>query len=391
MSVPNDYDIIVVTGSDAEIRVDIPWEYTNISELFVWQQDDVSGVVYYFNLGDFTVVENSDQTGKYILVEKIPSAVGAVTINTARETPKTQTYDLVNSQPLDPVALIEALDKSIKLIQETSVEFAPDNQIITSVNPFTIPDKVERAGKILAFDDNGDVNVTTSDEALDNAIASAEAWAINPEDNPIPPSQGGNGVNTFSSLHWSAKSEGHAGDSESSATASANSASASASSASDSANSATDSQNSATASASSALDSSNSADLAERWADEDEDVPVENGKYSARHWALKAQGVSSIVSTGSNANGKYRVWSDGSIEMWGRKLNVSNGVSTHVYPISWVNGNDATVITGVQSTSPQTGTTSYYCEAISLANFTIVSDGNSQTKTRDVYWYAIGS
>lgn len=47
--------------------------------------------------------------------------------------------------------------------------------------------------------------------------------------------------------------------------------------------------NNSTNSAASATASNNSALLAEKWATEDEDVEVTLGKYSARHWALKAQ------------------------------------------------------------------------------------------------------
>jgi len=52
--------------------------------------------------------------------------------------------------------------------------------------------------------------------------------------------------------------------------------------------SATDSANSASASATSAAESLASENKAEQWAEEDEDVQVETGKYSAKHWAAKA-------------------------------------------------------------------------------------------------------
>ena len=242
MSLPNNYEILTVTSSSASIRVDIAWDYDALSELYVWQQDNVSGTVYYFSNSDFTVTENTDGTGDYILVSKVASATGSVTVNVARSTVRSQTYTLANSEPLDPVALIEALDKSMKINQEIGVTFAPDKQVITSVNPFEIPDKVDRAGKILAFDEDGNVNVTTSDEALDNAIDYAEEWAINPVDDPVSTSAGGNGIDTFSSLHWATKSSESATASANSATASANSATASANSATASANSATEAQ-----------------------------------------------------------------------------------------------------------------------------------------------------
>lgn len=81
--------------------------------------------------------------------------------------------------------------------------------------------------------------------------------------------------------------------SQTSATASATSATNSATSATNSATSATNSASSATTSASNASTSAAAAlvseNKAELWADEAEDVEVETGKYSARHWAAKAQ------------------------------------------------------------------------------------------------------
>ncbi|EOB3111840.1 hypothetical protein ACIJH7_003877 [Yersinia enterocolitica] len=41
-----------------------------------------------------------------------------------------------------------------------------------------------------------------------------------------------------------------------------------------------------------------------------------------------------IVKTGSNANGKYRIWSDGSIDMWGNGIANANGDALVNYPIT---------------------------------------------------------
>lgn len=288
MSVPDNYQVISVTSSDAEIRVDIPWEYGDISELYIWQQDIDTGIVTYFNLGDFTVVEKSDGTGDYIEVQNVSTATAIV--NTARSSAKTQTYDLLNSEPLDPVALIEALDKAIKLIQEQdAIIGTPDRQVITSVNPFEIPDKVARAGKLLSFDENGDVQFTTSDEALDTAIGYAEEWAKNPEDQLISAGAGGNQVDDYSALHHAKKSEGFSQDSEQSATDSENSATNSANSASASSASAGNSATSAGESATSAGEALASENKAQKWAEEAEDVPVETGEFSAKHWAKKSE------------------------------------------------------------------------------------------------------
>ncbi len=242
MSVPDNYQVISVTSTDPQIRVDIPWEYGDISELYIWQQDIDTGIVTYFSLGDFTVVEKSDGTGDYIEVQNVSTS--SAIVNTARSSTKTQTYDLLNSEPLDPVALIEALDKAIKLIQEQdAIIGTPDRQVITSVNPFDIPDKVTRAGTTISFDENGDPVFDPSEVAN---IGYSKEWAVNPEDVLVSTDAGGNGVDEYSSLHYSKKSE-------------------------------------------------SSSEKAQLWAEEDEDVPVELGKYSSKHYALKAQESASLL------------------------------------------------------------------------------------------------
>lgn len=284
MSVPDNYEIIQTTSTDAQIRVDIAWEYDSITELYIWQQDADTGVITYYNLGDFAVVEKSDGSGDYIEVENVSTSTALV--NTARRSPLTQTYDLANSEALDPVALIEALDKAVKILQEQdALTGTPDRQAITSVNPFEYPDKQTRKLTYVSFDENGDLRL---DDEIDKIVGWSKEWAINPEDDLVSTEAGGNGVDDYSSLHHSRKSEGFSDDSESSANDSASSANDSANSATASANSATASANSASASATSAGNALASENKANLWAEEDKDVEVETGEYSAYHWAQKA-------------------------------------------------------------------------------------------------------
>ena len=101
--------------------------------------------------------------------------------------------------------------------------------------------------------------------------------------------------------YWAGIAEGHAGSAEADATQTAadrvqtgsdrSSATASASSATSSASTASTAASTATTKAA----------LAEQWAEESEDVPVTTGKYSAKHWAAKAQasaGIQTLTGTG---------------------------------------------------------------------------------------------
>lgn len=280
MSIADNYQIIQVTSADANIRVDVTWEYDDLNDLYIWQQDQATGAVTYFNLGDFTVVEKSDGTGDYIEVQNV--STGTAIVNTGRATPKAQTYDLANSEAIDPVALIKALDQAVKMIQETSeITGTPDRRVITSVNPFDIPDKVSRAGKLLSFDENGDVQFTTSDEALDKAIGYAEEWANNPEDQLVSAGAGGDQVDDYSALHHSAKASAQRVLAETARTGAETAET----------NAQTAETNAQTAQSNAETAESNAQgheSKAQQWAEEAEDVEVETGKYSAKHWALKA-------------------------------------------------------------------------------------------------------
>lgn len=64
-----------------------------------------------------------------------------------------------------------------------------------------------------------------------------------------------------------------------------------------------------------AFDIAADALLAQRWANEAEDVAVTPGEYSAMHWALKAQAAASDE-YGSNANGQYVKLEDGTLINW---------------------------------------------------------------------------
>ena len=160
MSIAADYEVIEVVSSDLVVRVEIPWPYDSVSQLFVLVQDSITGVVQTFEAGEFTVVEKSDISGDYIEVEN--NTGNPVIVSTARRTAQTQTYKLKDSEALNPVAFVESLDKAIKLIQEIAEGFSYSSQNITSVNPFVFPDFVTRANAIVGFDENGDLDLSVS-------------------------------------------------------------------------------------------------------------------------------------------------------------------------------------------------------------------------------------
>ena len=162
MSVPDNYSIITVTSSDPSIRVDIPWTFDGLSHLLIYQQDEETGVVTYNTLGDFTATVNEDLTGTYLLVQNLGNSV---TVKVARVTDRAQLYELLEAVAINPAAMNAAFDKLMMLIQEIAA--GNDKQVIESVNPFLITDKVSRAGTVLTFNDAGEAEyVTLTETAL---------------------------------------------------------------------------------------------------------------------------------------------------------------------------------------------------------------------------------
>ena len=207
MSVADDYNVESATGTTDPLRVDIGWDFgLDISQLNITQQNDTTGEIKQLSLGDFTATVKDDD-GVYVNVENFYGAGTSITVSVTRNTPKTQTYTLVESVPLNPEALEDALDKHTKLIQEAIIN--TNDQVITSVNPFSITDKVTRANKILRFDANGFPVYGTVDAAIDDAIDYAQEWAVKPEDTSVSVEAGG-GPSSFSALHYATKTAANA-------------------------------------------------------------------------------------------------------------------------------------------------------------------------------------
>lgn len=97
-----------------------------------------------------------------------------------------------------------------------------------------------------------------------------------------------------------------------------------------------------------------------------------------------------IVKTGSNANGKYRIWSDGSIDMWGNGIANANGDALVNYPIALpAAAQNVTTTPLVLSTGANRPTTSVMLVAdlttATKATF-IVKRSDGTTSADGFYW-----
>ena len=166
-------------------------------------------------------------------------------------------WDIVNNSIIFVTAPITTATIDVQVA--TSVEALAELGIVTNVdivaaNIVDISDIASNLDEILLTNDNAIIATTKASEASASAL-----------------------VATTKSSEASASALV--------ATTKASEASASATSAGSSATIATTKANEASTSAINALASENKA---KKWADESEDVPVESGLYSAKHWAAKA-------------------------------------------------------------------------------------------------------
>jgi hypothetical protein len=171
MSQPDNYEVQSATGSGATVRVDFAWEFSDVSELEVYQQNTSTGDAKTAADG-VTFVQLEDVTGTYVLVDNYYGSGTEIEAFVARRTATVQEYTASNGQALNPAKLTAAFDVIMRIIQEivnragSGIEYA-----ITSIQPFVIASKSTRRNKVLAFTDSGEPTYLTYGDQVINADA----------------------------------------------------------------------------------------------------------------------------------------------------------------------------------------------------------------------------
>ena len=215
-------------------------------------------------------------------------------------------WDIVNNSIIFVTAPI--ITATIDVQVATSVEALAELGSVTNVdivaaNIVGISGIASNLDEVLLADDNAIIATTKASEALASSLiattkaSEALSSASTASSGATIATTKANESSTSATTATTKASEASASalvatTKASEASASATSASSSATIASSGATIATTKANQTTTSASIALASENKA---KKWADESEDIPVESGRYSAKHWAAKA---ADIVSTG---------------------------------------------------------------------------------------------
>ena len=167
MSQADNYTPQEVTGTTATLDVVLPWTFDGIDELEISQTDGTTVETLANNDFDAFVV------GQTVTVENFYGIGNLTNITVARATKKTNEFTQSETNPLDSSALNEAINKIVRMIQDTAYKtdiLANDvtggeiKQLlltaITSDDPFDIPTKENRENVYLGFDINGNLILT---------------------------------------------------------------------------------------------------------------------------------------------------------------------------------------------------------------------------------------
>lgn len=187
MSQADNYEPKDVTGTTATLDVVLPWIFDGINELKITQTDGSTIVAHDDN--DFDAFVD----GQTVTVENFYLAGNSTTITVERVTKKTNEFTQVETNPLDSAGLNEALNKTVRMIQDTAFKTdtltvnANEGELanllltaITSNDPFDIPTKENRQNVYMGFDNNGNLilNVPTSVEPPDGPATPADFLTV---------------------------------------------------------------------------------------------------------------------------------------------------------------------------------------------------------------------
>jgi hypothetical protein len=110
----------------------------------------------------YSVTNVGEETGGNVVVEEAYIPADGTKLTLYREVPETQETDYVENDPFHADTVETDLDRTIMIIQQLSEGLDGCIQISTTDNSnpdLTIPSEEDRAGKLLGFDEDGDVTV----------------------------------------------------------------------------------------------------------------------------------------------------------------------------------------------------------------------------------------
>lgn len=178
MTTPNNYDPVFAVGTGATVTVAVPWPFSNtLADLYVYQRNTETGDIVRERDGDFIaqVVISGESVG--VLADNYWGEGTEVEVTVNRASAPVQSYNQPDGESADPYALEAALDLATRILQEQAG--AEGEGAITSLDPYSVPDRATRANTFHAFDEDG--------EFLGVAFIPTEGvvWISNLEGTPV--------------------------------------------------------------------------------------------------------------------------------------------------------------------------------------------------------------
>ncbi len=175
MTVSTQTNKVSYTGTGANTALAINFPFINSSELTVTRRVTSTGVETTMILTtDYTVTGGDFSTGTLTVVDGATDFPSIVTWTIERNTPLTQLTDYVANDNFGAGTHENALDKAMYVNQDQEDKIDRSLRVpISDADPGELPNSVDRAGQLLAFDAQGDPVATTITSLSASTVATA--------------------------------------------------------------------------------------------------------------------------------------------------------------------------------------------------------------------------
>lgn len=162
MALENQNSLISHTASAGQTQFSYPYVYFNNTDIVV-SSTDVNGNV---TSPQFTITATNNDPAQGATITLVSAANAGDIVVISREVPITQEYDLQEGATINPTALNKAFDRVVAqnqqqdIVRLRSIQHPTSDPVDSNGNPsldYTVGPVNERAGKVLGYDEDGNV------------------------------------------------------------------------------------------------------------------------------------------------------------------------------------------------------------------------------------------